>query len=466
MESPVTIESTDFEVIEDGDEENKQQDLFPQTVKKEVVPNPPFVQEFKNRYVTKSYELAVSWYDFTATELKVLAACISAIDPMRKYTEEEIKAGIEVKFTDEELLMILNTTRKSLLTYVDRIAKNFHSKPIRHPAPKESQKKINYINVALNSYWDDETKEFVFIFHPIMLTHLVDLERYITYNLPTFLLLNSKFSQRLYEIALTFYNVCHGMMNDDNEVVAKIPMNEFYFKLGLIGSMTETLKKYGGDYSIVKSRVILPAIEECNTNPLAEFLIEMKEYRVGRKYGGVTLKMTPNNTEESVKQREIIKIAKPLGLAKVTIASLIKKYSTYQVFLAVKYMTEIMEDSNEGKIKNKKAYFEKLVKYRIAELPEVANPYDSKYKKIESELKEFVENYIIEIWFELPEELRAAIEKSESFQKHDLTSEIAKAFASDFKATSKLFSPKEVLEEWTEAWNGKRAEDPTYTGWF
>ena len=398
--------------------------------------------------VTKSNTLIRAQNMLTARQQKVLAACISMIDPTGHYPDADVR-GIEVQLSLAELSQLTGIERRHITRFIDETAKAFHSQAIRHPGSKEGE--INWINIALQSSYCPDSKHFKLIFHPMLVRHLIELDIYTSYHIKYFKRLGSKYAIRLYELVCMSHNTKRS-----GPQFRKIPIDDLYFSLG---KKEDDKSVYWRNFSEAERRILKPAVKEINEK--TDFEVTYKKYKDGVRIAGITLVTTIKSQEKS-KLSGPEPTASPLamllrhGIAKTTAERWVSRYPEQQIRSNVTLLENRLEAGD--KIKNVGAYLNSLLSNNVAALPDVANPFSRLYPAGAEGHRRFVKEIVVPIWWKLPEGLQKSVQEH-GFQNHEVTADVMDRYLSELKVLGEVdrleFDPDSILIEWTDRWEGE-----------
>lgn len=396
--------------------------------------------------VTKSNKLIGAQIRLNSREQKVLAACISLINPQGEYPN-----GLTVELDDEHIQTLTGIEKRHIYRFIDKAARSFHSIPIETPGKREGT--VDIINIAHRSQYDPETRKFKITFHEDMHDELLKLSQYTSVELQYLVILSSKYSIRLYEMLSKQYNQKKGGIQ-----YFKTTLDALYFPLGLKDLNGKPLTaSYIKDYTSFKRRVLDPACKEISSN--TNLVVSFEPYRVGRSIAGITFVIRPKSKiiEKSFilpdhYDKLIIEDAlKFLNIKQAIHDKWIKLFDEQVIKSNIFYCARKVVEGAD--IKNPTAYTQLLLKQNIANLPDIANPFSDKYKH-NKDGKEFVKRVVLPIWWMLPAELRFELSKVSGFSVHPKTASFYKGFITSAKNDSYdeaevLFDSDSALDEWS-----------------
>jgi plasmid replication initiation protein len=405
--------------------------------------------------VTKSHRLIEAQTLLTSREQKILAACISLINPLGIYPN-----GITVELEDEHIEALTGIEKRHIYRFIDQAAKKFHSIPIETPGKKKGT--ISYINIAHKSEYDPELRKLIIKFHEEMEDELVQLSQYTSVELKHLVKLTSKYSIRLYEILSKQYNKQKG-----GTQFFKVRLEDLFYPLGLKDLHGNVLaSSYLRNFATFKDKVLVPACKDIVANSNLD--VTYTPFKSGRSVAGLTFSIK-HKTQKIEADTGVFKLPLAyecldiseavtfLGLSHDLLVKWKSQYSEHVIQTNLFYfLTQLQEGLD---VKKPAAYLTKLFKFNIANLPDVANPYSIKYKTNKDGF-EFVRRVAMPIWWSLPEDLRVDLVTAGSFSLHRVTSDMYKAFVGLSKTESydeseALYDSEYALQEWLDAWCNK-----------
>jgi plasmid replication initiation protein len=140
--------------------------------------------------VFKSNKLIDAFTRLSKNEYKLLAACISKINPLHDYQGERVV----IQLTVSQISELTGISKANIYKFIDQAAKSYHSQPIETPGKAKGE--VDYINIAYRSRYDPKAGVFSIEFHNLMQDELVKLAAYTSYELRYLVLLSSKYSMR------------------------------------------------------------------------------------------------------------------------------------------------------------------------------------------------------------------------------------------------------------------------------
>ena len=404
--------------------------------------------------VTKSNKLIEGQCQLTARQQKVLAACISLVNPKAQYP-----SGITIQLTDEQLSTLTGITKRSLPSFLHTACKKFQSLPIETPGKKEGT--VDYISIAHRSRYDPETRVFELTFHPLMEEELINLSVYTRYTLRYLTVLSAKYAMRMFEFIAKVYNP-----KRPSPQYIKVRNSDLMYPLGIVNINGEPLvPSYANSTPLFQQKVLEPCINEINEKTI--FDVQYKPYRTGRAIAGfnmvisvkqaVDTRLLPaiEDENESVGRRLAIE-----GVAPNLIERWINNYGETVVLDNYNYLDERRQLGMT--IRSVPAFLNNLLKYNIAHLPDVANPYSSHYSENPVH-RAFVKELVMPIWWKLHADLREEIVLYRVFSKHPVIDSYFTYFVTTAEDQSLeeallFWQPEELLQDWNEGFEKMKNE--------
>lgn len=400
--------------------------------------------------VTKSNRLIEGQANLTARQQKLLAACISLVNPKGDYPN-----GIRIELDDDQIEELTHIPKRSIPEFIEDAARALHSIPIKTPGSKPGE--TDYINIALRSKYDRDERIFRITFHPGMEEELLNLDIYTRYALASFVSLHSKYATRFFELLSKVYNQKRG-----GQQYWKAKLRDVYYPLGIMDiDGTPIVKTYANNVALFRQQILTPIIKEINEN--TSFEVEAKPYKAGRRIAGFIfhVRFRPPLEIEVVDEETGDFSGLELRLHKAGIKPPVRKrwlanYSQVVIADNLDYM--LAAQSSGIDVRNPSAFLQSLLQNNVAHLPEVANPYAQKYRSTPI-MRAFVKNVVMPIWWSLSPKLQKELQDNGSFSLHPVTKDDYRLFESESKETSvdeavMLLDLNLLIEEWNEATEG------------
>lgn len=209
--------------------------------------------------IYKANELAVSRYDLTEHETKLILCCVSLLDPTLKTPTREQRTVI---FSCSEYAKMLGITLQNAWGRLNLATADLFKRYIEiiYPTGSISKRMFNWVNYAEFNR-DDQTLKLVF--SEDIIPYLFQLNKFIKYNLEHVKAFENKYSMRVYEWLLkelTQRKVYKGSV--------EISIDEFKFML-----MIEDKYKL---YKILNRDVLSKVLKDINTYSNMKLIIDKK----------------------------------------------------------------------------------------------------------------------------------------------------------------------------------------------
>ena len=237
--------------------------------------------EYNNYIVTKSNKLVYANYDLSLNELKIMLILASRIQP------EESKFN-EYVFKASELANLLQITPEAMYKELPKITGNLMAKHLE--IKSEDQKHFLQVNLLSSALYRKGEGTVELEFSQKLAPYLLELKQNFTYyRLENVLVLNSKYSIRLYELFQSHYKMKEPLL---------ITVTDLRKLLKL------TQKSYEA-YSTMKTKVIDVAVKEINE--MTDLIVEWEGKRVGRKVENLYFTIREKSPNEIIKKPRKLK---------------------------------------------------------------------------------------------------------------------------------------------------------------
>lgn len=407
--------------------------------------------DVKRISVTQSSTLIQGSKGLSAKELELLYACIATIDPTRDNYEPLITVKLDIRQISE----LTETQPKHIRQFIDRAAKSFHSLPIR---VLEQDGSFTYINIALRSMWNATSETFYFTVHPDMRNEIIQLRRkFASTSLHILNQLRKTYSKQLYLMIDDWYNPKSSMKVQTKHV----PIFDLLHSLGLVDENNVAKGKYNSNQPGAMLKDCLnPAIKEVNEK--SEYTVTAHRKRVGARIGAILFEIKkdkivkseiiiPEDTSVS-SDEDVFNLLESLSIPPNVAERFISKFETKTILANIRYIKKLEDDGFP--ISSRSAFLNHCLKHNFADLPAVANPHSAEYKN-KSDLKEFVANVLLPIWWKLPSNVQSSIKKDKLINNL-VTSRIVNEFIGfqntycNLADTLEFFELSDVINEWTK----------------
>lgn len=145
--------------------------------------------------VFKANELAVSRYDLTEHETKLILCCVSLLNPTLKSPS---RADRTVSFTYQQYAQMMDLSPDNAYHRLNKATSELMTKTVEiiYPTGKISKRIFQWVNYA---EFDRETQSLSLVFSEDILPYLFQLKKFIKYNLEHVKSFGNKYSMRVYE---------------------------------------------------------------------------------------------------------------------------------------------------------------------------------------------------------------------------------------------------------------------------
>lgn len=348
--------------------------------------------------VTKSNKLIESQYELSANQQKLLSACISQVNPKRKYSEEEGgKVAFSFTFSREDVMRLVKIESKHLSPFLEEASKKFQGLHAHQFDDSSGERTFELVNLIEKCAFDG--KNFFVLFTATASKELYDLKKvgYTKYLLENIQELTSQYAIRLYEL---IQRVMNPRLQKQN---CSFMLNDLYFFLGIINFRGEPIVKSAAKtFSNFYNDILLVAIDQINERTELEIeLIEKK--RIGRKIGKLVFKVNRTASLTMIEHDSSTLVGKLIAnqIEPTISEEWCEKFEPETIEKNLALM--IQQEKHGKKIKNKTGYLSFLLSNNIADLPDIANPYSSLYSN-DKAAQEFVKIALMPVWYELSEE--------------------------------------------------------------
>ncbi|MEY8198484.1 MAG: replication initiation protein [Colwellia sp.] len=378
----------------------------------------PVVESRSGNYqVVKSNKLIESQYTLKATHLKLLSAIIGYVDPTKDYSKNGENPFFSLTLHRDDVTRRLGISRSNVYKVLDEATDAFMGlkaefKEKDAKTGNESFRKIGLIN---DTTFDGTN--FYISFTTAATKELYDLAGvgYTKYVLGNIVNLMSKYSIRLYE-------VIHKVMPPStSKYICRFELSDLQYFLGCRDSSGDLLVKTAKSYSEFKRHILMPSIKELNkkTNIDVEICAEKRTGRFITTLEFVVQRV--NGASEGISR--LIK----LGVKPAQANDWCVEYGDDDITRNIEFMDKQIAGGKE--INSIPGYLDYLLKFDVAGLPDVANPYSHLYSN-DPAAQTFVKSFLMPNWFSFNEPMRKAIVEEGIFGS--ITGQHFKEFKSSF----------------------------------
>lgn len=209
--------------------------------------------------VFKANELAVSRYDLTEHETKLILCCVALLNPT---LDAPSRADRTVSFTYQQYAKMMDLSPDNAYHRLNKATSELMTRTVEiiYPTGRISKRIFQWVNYA---EFDRETQSLSLVFSEDILPYLFQLKKFIKYNLEHVKAFENKYSMRVYEWLLKELT-----QRKTNKANIEISLNEFKFML-----MIE--KKYK-EFKIFNRDVLKPIAKDLNTYSNMKLVIEKR----------------------------------------------------------------------------------------------------------------------------------------------------------------------------------------------
>ena len=209
--------------------------------------------------VFKANELAVSRYDLTEHETKLILCCVALLNPT---LDAPSRADRTVSFTYQQYAKMMDLSPDNAYHRLNKATSELMTRTVEiiYPTGRISKRIFQWVNYA---EFDRETQSLSLVFSEDILPYLFQLKKFIKYNLEHVKAFENKYSMRVYEWLLKELT-----QRKTNKANIEISLNEFKFML-----MIE--KKYK-EFKIFNRDVLKPIAKDLNTYSNMKLAIEKR----------------------------------------------------------------------------------------------------------------------------------------------------------------------------------------------
>ena len=198
--------------------------------------------------VFKANELAVSRYDLTEHETKLILFCVAKLNPTLETPDETERT---VKFSCSEYSSFMGISYENAWGRLNTSTRELFKRSIEliYPTGAVSMRVFNWAEYA---EFNRETQEVTLVFSKYIIPLLFHLKRFIKYNLEHVKSFENKYSMRIYEWLLKELT-----QRKTHKANISISIDEFKFML--------MLEKSYPEYKLLNHWVLKPISKDLNT---------------------------------------------------------------------------------------------------------------------------------------------------------------------------------------------------------
>ncbi|QLO16964.1 replication initiation protein (plasmid) [Citrobacter freundii] len=200
--------------------------------------------------VFKANELAISRYDLTEHETKLILCCVALLNPM---IENPTIAERTVTFTYQQYAQMMGLTHDNAYQRLKSSTRELMTRTVEiiYPTGAISERIFQWVNYA---EFNRETQSLRLVFSEYILPYLFQLKRFIKYNLEHVKAFENKYSMRVYEWLLKELT-----QRKTHKANIEISIDEFKFMM-----MLENHKSYEL-YKEFNRKILSPINKDINT---------------------------------------------------------------------------------------------------------------------------------------------------------------------------------------------------------
>ncbi|MDF4667339.1 replication initiation protein, partial [Vibrio parahaemolyticus] len=209
--------------------------------------------------VFKANELAVSRYDLTEHETKLILCCVALLNPT---LDTPSRADRTVSFTYQQYAKMMDLSPDNAYHRLNKATSELMTRTVEiiYPTGRISKRIFQWVNYA---EFDRETQSLSLVFSEDILPYLFQLKKFIKYNLEHVKAFENKYSMRVYEWILKELT-----QRKTHKANIEISINDFKFMM-----MIE--KKYK-EFKIFNRDVLKPVSKDLNTYSNMKLAIEKR----------------------------------------------------------------------------------------------------------------------------------------------------------------------------------------------
>ncbi|EKN4724229.1 TPA: replication initiation protein [Yersinia enterocolitica] len=200
--------------------------------------------------VFKANELAISRYDLTEHETKLILCCVALLNPT---IENPTIAERTITFTYQQYAQMMGLTHDNAYQRLKSSTRELMTRTVEiiYPTGAISERIFQWVNYA---EFNRETQSIRIVFSEYILPYLFQLKRFIKYNLEHVKAFENKYSMRVYEWLLKELT-----QRKTHKANIEISIDEFKFMM-----MLENHKSYDL-YKEFNRKILTPVTNDLNT---------------------------------------------------------------------------------------------------------------------------------------------------------------------------------------------------------
>lgn len=352
-------------------------------------PTLPIQRATDNNLVNKANSLLNGRYKLPASEIKLINACVSCLNPQQQYSFQDIVIPIP------KLSEMTGLSPSYLYSDLKNIAKSLHERVIEiETTSLESGKKgWKLYNWISRSEFDPDRKTYIMQFHPHLVPYLLQLNdgNYTKWKLIWQRDLDSEYALRLFELLWQVFPF---------QKTRTFELKELKRTLGLTtekkGKLVEKYKRFP-DF---EKSVLQVAKEQINAN--TGICIDYEKIKEGRSYRWLKFSIERNQSFKTVvgDDKPISELLGGYGIKAEHVDALIENFGEERVRSNIEYTKR---EEARGTVNKPTHFLLKAIEKDYAGTPQELNP--NNYP--EGPQRDFVKERILPSWQYLDENKRA-----------------------------------------------------------
>lgn len=198
--------------------------------------------------VFKANELAVSRYDLTEHETKLLLCCVALLNPA---IENPTREDRTISFTYQKYAEMMDLSSDNAYHRLNKATSELMTRTVEiiYPTGAIAKRMFQWVNYA---EFNRETKSLSLVFSEDILPYLFQLKKFIKYNLEHVKAFENKYSMRVYEWLLKELT-----QRKTHKANVEVTVKDFKFML--------MLEKHYPEFKFLNTRVLKPIAKDLNT---------------------------------------------------------------------------------------------------------------------------------------------------------------------------------------------------------
>jgi plasmid replication initiation protein len=211
--------------------------------------------------VFKANELAVSRYDLTEHETKLLLCCVSLLNPT---IEQPTRENRTIQFTYQQYAEMMDLSPDNAYHRLNKATSDLMTRTVEiiYPQGDVSKRIFQWVNYA---EFNRKSQSLTLVFSEDILPYLFQMKKFIKYNLEHVKSFENKYSMRVYEWLLKELT-----QRKTHKANIEISIKDFKFMLIL-----EKLKSYDL-FKEFNRKVLTPVVNDLNTHSNMKLTIQKR----------------------------------------------------------------------------------------------------------------------------------------------------------------------------------------------